>query len=440
MARMKVDERNRQPFGFLSGGASLALAENVAGVGSSSLCPGCACVGIEVSGSHVRAVAEGDTVTAFARLLHKGTTLHVWNVYQLCHKEQEMMSGFAIYRLPHADTATIVRQKDGLPAEFRSCTDLNGRSGFVVAPFEVRSDQPILLIRPDEVEHVRVADIPLDEGEPVTSSVLRDTRAYYSIDFANFHAQLEQGTFRKIVLARCSDETTPVPLSPMTLFRRACSLYPRMFISLVDTPKSGCWLTATPEILLEGGGHHWQTIALAGTMKLEGEHLKGEGETLNWATKNIQEQRYVATYIAECLEQFTREFREEGPYTVRAANLVHLRSDFSFTLPASDRIGDLLQQLHPTPAVCGLPKRDTFRFIVGNEHTPRRYYSGFMGMLAPEAQTHLYVSLRCMNIEGSTYHLYAGGGLLKGSTEEQEWQETEAKLETMRRCIATKIM
>ena len=80
MARMKVDERNRQPFGFLSGGASLALAENLAGVGSSALCPGTACVGIEVSGSHVKAVCEGDTVTAHARLLHKGTTLHVWNV------------------------------------------------------------------------------------------------------------------------------------------------------------------------------------------------------------------------------------------------------------------------------------------------------------------------------------------------------------------------
>ena len=80
MARMRVDERNRQPFGFLSGGASLALAENVAGVGSSALCPGCSCVGIEVSGSHVKAVAEGDTVTAYARLLHQGSTLHVWNV------------------------------------------------------------------------------------------------------------------------------------------------------------------------------------------------------------------------------------------------------------------------------------------------------------------------------------------------------------------------
>lgn len=80
MATMKVDERNRQPFGFLSGGASLALAENLAGVGSSSLCPNKICVGINVSGSHVKAVAEGDTVTAVAHLVQKGRKLHVWNV------------------------------------------------------------------------------------------------------------------------------------------------------------------------------------------------------------------------------------------------------------------------------------------------------------------------------------------------------------------------
>jgi uncharacterized protein (TIGR00369 family) len=95
MARMKVDERNRQPFGFLSGGASLALAENVAGVGSSALCPGCACVGIEVSGSHVKAVAEGDTVTAYVRMLHKGTTLHVWQV-DIKDSSQELISSVRV--------------------------------------------------------------------------------------------------------------------------------------------------------------------------------------------------------------------------------------------------------------------------------------------------------------------------------------------------------
>ena len=80
MARMKVDSRNRQVFGFLSGGATLALAENLAGVGSMTLCPEKICVGINVSGSHVKAVLEGDTVTATARILHRGKTLHQWHV------------------------------------------------------------------------------------------------------------------------------------------------------------------------------------------------------------------------------------------------------------------------------------------------------------------------------------------------------------------------
>jgi len=80
MARMKVDDCNRQPFGFLSGGASLALAENLAGVGSMALCPGKICVGISVSGNHVQAVQEGCVVTAKGRIQHKGRTLHVWQI------------------------------------------------------------------------------------------------------------------------------------------------------------------------------------------------------------------------------------------------------------------------------------------------------------------------------------------------------------------------
>ena len=362
------------------------------------------------------------------------------------------MTAYAIYRLPHEDHATLIRQLEGEPAEFLSCAELNHRKGFVVAPFEVTAQQPILLIRPDEVSSVECgvwseecgvrSEITM-EGMICSRTILTPhspllTPREYAIDFANFHAQLASGVFRKIVLARCADETTPDAIPPLELFYRACILYPRMFIALVSTAKSGCWLTATPEILLEGKAETWRTIALAGTMKLEGEHLAGEGETATWSTKNIQEQRIVATYITECLEQFTGEFHEEGPRTVRAANLVHLRSDFTFSLPDNQHLGDLLHALHPTPAVCGLPKRETFEFITHNEHTPRRYYSGFMGMLNPASDTHLYVSLRCMNIEGNQYHLYAGGGLLKDSQEEQEWQETEAKLETMRKCIAIK--
>ena len=376
------------------------------------------------------------------------------------------MGGFAVYRLPYAKQATLIRQTEGEPLELSSCQALNGQQGFVIAPFEITPAQPIVLIRPDETECLDLSrkvsrnvecgmwnenssatdsahdsnliphstfHIPQNPPQNPPHSTFHIPQ-YYTIDFANYHAQLENDAFRKIVLARCADEKMPEGVEPMELFYRACALYPRLFIALVDTPKSGCWLTATPEILLEGQGSDWRTIALAGTMKLEGDQLNGEGESLTWSTKNIQEQRIVATYITECLEQFTSDFREEGPRTVRAANLVHLRSDFTFRLSDHAHIGNLLQALHPTPAVCGLPKREAFQFIVRNEHTPRRYYSGFMGPLGTD-ETHLYVSLRCMNIEHDTCHLYAGGGLLKDSILEQEWQETEAKLETIRKVI-----
>ena len=345
-----------------------------------------------------------------------------------------MPSAFALYRFPHADHYIKL---EGETLEFLSYTQLNDVSGFVVAPFEVKTEQPIVVVCPDRMETIALTE-HAELAKELETSGQTTPASDYAIDFANFHSQLQQGLFRKIVLARAVDETAATPVEPVKLFYRACSLYPRLFIALVYTPQSGLWLTATPEILLEGGGGSWRTIALAGTMKLEKEQLDGEGETVMWSTKNIEEQRIVATYVAECLEQFSADFREEGPRTVRAANLVHLRSDFTFTLPDDCHIGNLLGQLHPTPAVCGLPKRETFQFIIHNEHVPRRYYSGFMGPLNVQQSTHLYVSLRCMSIDGSHYRLYAGGGLLKDSVKQQEWQETEAKLETMRRCIATK--
>ena len=94
-ARMKVDGRNRQVFGFLSGGATLALAENLAGVGSMTLCPDKICVGINVSGSHVKAVLEGDTITATAHLLHKGKTLHQWHI-DIRNTKEELISSVEV--------------------------------------------------------------------------------------------------------------------------------------------------------------------------------------------------------------------------------------------------------------------------------------------------------------------------------------------------------
>lgn len=79
-AEMKVDEHSRQPFGYLSGGASIALAETLAGVGTMALCPDKLGVGINVQANHLKPVAEGDVVHAVARILHQGHSMHVWQV------------------------------------------------------------------------------------------------------------------------------------------------------------------------------------------------------------------------------------------------------------------------------------------------------------------------------------------------------------------------
>ena len=80
MATMTVGEQNCQPYGYLSGGASLALAETLAGVGSATICPEEVAVGINVSGHHIKAVKVGETVTAKATIVQNSRALHVWNV------------------------------------------------------------------------------------------------------------------------------------------------------------------------------------------------------------------------------------------------------------------------------------------------------------------------------------------------------------------------
>lgn len=382
------------------------------------------------------------------------------------------MTAFAIYRMPHADHCVRVEQTSGKAEEMRSLACLNGRTGFVVAPFTPSADCPILLIRPDRVSTFHIDNMQDagsgngwsnddceqdsdDDSEQglcdnaatgcVETRLRGGDRATYAADFARFHARIADGHFQKIVLARCATLDASAKPDALALFERACRMYPRMFVALVATDQGGTWLTATPEVLLKGDGARWSTMALAGTMRLSGDQLafdnppsataKATSDGIEWSEKNIREQRYVASYIEQCIAPLADNVAERGPYTVRAGKLVHRRSDFSFTLNADCGVGDLTAALHPTPAVCGLPKEEAWQFIQDNETTPRRYYSGFAGPLGIGGLTNLCVSLRCMEILRSGFRLYAGGGLIDDSSEEAEWNETEAKMETMRSVI-----
>lgn len=341
---------------------------------------------------------------------------------------KKMSRSFACYRLPYGHDYVRVEQTKGSPRVLSSLSELDGCSGFVVAPFVATADCPLLLIQDDEVTRHPMADEeqgPLPQDCAATSE---EERAAYHDAFALFHHELSEGRFQKIVLSRMSSVTLGQLVDAERLFLTACQCYPRMFVALVSTPQSGTWLMATPELLFQRQGTQCRTMALAGTMP-------ATDEPASWSQKNIEEQRLVARYISEqVLRPYADDIVEDGPRPARAGHLLHLLSTFSFTLRQGTDIGQLLSALHPTPAVCGIPKDETLRFILLNEQAPRRYYSGFCGPVDKD-EARLFVSLRCMQIEGNACRLYAGGGLLNDSQEQQEWEETQTKLQTMRRLL-----
>lgn len=338
---------------------------------------------------------------------------------------------FAMYRIPGEKFPRFLMQTEGSVRLVYDIETLNGQKGFVIAPFKVSEECPIVLIQPDVFS---LDDVPSFLGADDADSLkLRSSlnscnscQENYSHCFALFSDALRKKTFEKLVLSRSLRIARRQGFSPAAAFYRACERYIYSYVYLCYTPQTGVWLGSTPEIILSGEKGDWNTVALAGTQSLQNGELPQE-----WDDKNREEQGYVSTYIRNQLLLLGIHPAEKGPYPAYAGALSHLKTDFRFQLPDGNQLGNLLNLLHPTPAVCGLPKEEAYQFILQHEGYDRRYYSGFIGWLNPDGQTDLYVNLRCMHIGGDSLTLYAGGGLLASSELEDEWQETEKKLQTM---------
>lgn len=349
---------------------------------------------------------------------------------------------FAIYRLPWTDEPILVMQQEGEAQTLQQLTELNGKKGFVLAPFQVTPQHPIVLIRPDIVAKewpaigTALKDLPqfpaadnTCPSEPVQTETTLKER--YEAAFDRFITPLKEKKFQKLVLSRHYTTDLKEDFRPLDTFIQACNSYPRMMISLCHAPQTGTWIGSTPEIILSGQEEQWHTVALAGTMPMQGDVMPTE-----WSQKNQEEQAYVGDYIRKTIKKFGSKLTEKGPYTARAGQLVHLKTDFHFMLKETGHLGDILHELHPTPAVCGLPKEQAYEFITANEGGDRCYYSGIIGWLDPTGHTSLYVNLRCMHITGHQATLYAGGGILASSTADTEWEETQQKMNTMRNILS----
>lgn len=256
---------------------------------------------------------------------------------------------------------------------------------------------------------------------------------------------MQQGVFRKVVLSRTKSVWFNEEPDAVALFDQLCVAYPTAFVAAVWLPdRRQVWISASPERLVSvDAAGIFRTISLAGTQSAydAGGRLKRTSEAL-WAQKEIEEQALVSRYIIECFKKIRlREYLEEGPKTILAGNLMHLGSHFTVDTQAV-RYGQLgtvmIRLLHPTSAVCGMPRTDAFNFINEHEGYDREFYSGFLGPvnMTPDGATegtesNLFVHIRCMKVEGSQATLFAGAGLTEDSDPQKEWKETEMKCQTL---------
>ena len=349
----------------------------------------------------------------------------------------ERGSSFALWRIPGEARIHLRVQTEGEPRLLYDVKELNLRGGFIIAPFCVSDRHPIVVIDQARAEVIPIqADgaspsfRPVEGERPFPVSDEWDYRRYAAC-FHKFLDALTSGEQEKLVLSRQKETVRPAGVSIGEAFRRAVERYIYSYVYLCYTPATGTWMGSTPEILLAGRHGAWQTVALAGTQRLDHGRVPTE-----WDAKNRREQQLVADYIHAQLRTLGIGARTVGPYPARAGELSHLKTEFHFSLPDERRIGEVLDLLHPTPAVCGLPKEKAYDFILRHEGYDRAYYSGFVGLLDPEGETSLYVNLRCVHIQPSKFTFYAGGGLLASSSLDEEWRETGDKMGTMGRTVA----
>lgn len=369
--------------------------------------------------------------------------------YKKLRSQLEEKKPFVAYKKPGETSVRGLLQKDTDSNKIQDFTE----SGFVFAPFNPKNSA--FLIPSDNSEFIQFEFSPILETQEENLSTAeidfelmeQDQKDHENLVQMGID-RIKKGEFEKVVLSR-SEKVEVLDADPVRVFKSLLKKYERAMVYLWYHPGTGFWMGATPETLLKVERTKFKTMALAGTQLFQG------NAEVKWEKKEIEEQLFVTDFILESLEKLpsVTNLNVSKPYTARAGNLLHICTDISGFLKQSDNLKELIEILHPTPAVCGLPKQKAFQFIQENEAHDREYYSGYLGELnmkkeqkrssnkrnqenqqfsSISRQSELFVNLRCMKMKDGEARIFVGGGITKDSNAADEWMETVNKSQTMK--------
>ena len=336
---------------------------------------------------------------------------------------------FVVYCKPNSDkTIALFQKNDDL---FK--LDSTSQSGFAFVSF-------------DNLKRYLIPDNYCDlyfENNNVTDFILSSTieNSYTEIEKNNFENLVNKAIhfindkkFEKVVLSR-KELVELQNFDFENAFTKLVSYYNDALKYCFYHPKIGFWIGATPEQFLKIEEQKLKTVSLAGTQ------LSIENQEVNWSKKEIIEQKIVTDYIVDSLNNFSDDVVCSKPFTIKAGNLSHIKTDIEAKISNKNDIYKIINLLHPTPAVCGFPKQEAKDFIIENEDYDREFYAGFLGewkkdfLTYKENQSDLFVNLRCMKIENNEVKIFIGCGITKDSIAENEFEETVNKSMTMKKAL-----
>ncbi|RED23575.1 isochorismate synthase [Flavobacterium cutihirudinis] len=345
------------------------------------------------------------------------------------HKEQNLP--FVLYSKPNTTNLVGILQQNNTLFKVSDYSE----KGFVFASFD---EKQLILIPENESEIITVEKVATSFETKEIEDLGFDPEAKFQYEYlvAQGIQAIKNEEFKKVVLSRSEE----VPLSEFDFietFQHLVQLYPATFCYCFFHPKIGMWMGATPEKLLKANGNVFETMALAGTQK------DNNQTEIVWQQKEKDEQQFVTDFIVKRLREFTASVVVSEPYSLKAGSIWHIKTDISGVLKGNSTLEEVVDTLHPTPAVCGLPKKKSKAFILENEKYERTFYTGFLGELnssfsGENSSSDLFVNLRCMQIQENKAILYMGCGITKESIPEKEWEESVNKSMTMKRVLKIK--
>ena len=343
-------------------------------------------------------------------------------------KHHEKHLPFVMYSKPNSKSIFGLLQQNDTLYQISNYKE----KGFVFASFD---EKQLILIPENESEIIKTEqeEIGFETSEIEDLSFDAEAKNQYEHLVSKGIQAIKNDEFKKVVLSR-SEKVDLTSFDFITTFQHLIELYPTTLSYCFFHPKIGFWMGATPEQLLKANGNVFETTALAGTQKanLETEIL--------WEQKEKDEQQYVTDFIVKRLREVAASVIVTEPYSLKAGSIWHIKTDISGVLKDNSTLEEVIDTLHPTPAVCGLPKKKAKAFIIENENYDRTFYTGFLGELnssfaGNKTSSDLFVNLRSMQIQDNKAILYMGCGITKESIPEKEWEESVNKSMTMKRVL-----